>query len=253
MSNPPAAPEPLPRGTLERERSAMVRALRAAGRSDKHDDLRSYLGSPLPTLGVYARDMVAIERDFRHRHPRLHPQDLHRLAAALWAGRTFEERILGCQLLLAYPMSWTPATWVLAGRWVDQAEGWGLCDTLAGGPVSRMLEAEPSRFGEVQSWTRSPNLWRRRAALYALNRWVRTGHLDRPFDILRRLRRDPEPWVQRAVGTWLRECWKKDRARTERFLEQHAGQLPPTVLTIATERAPRAYRVRLRGLARPAA
>jgi 3-methyladenine DNA glycosylase AlkD len=229
----------------------MVRSLRAAGRSDKHLDLQHYVGSPLPTLGVYTRDLEAVRRDFRTRHPQLLEADLHALTSALWEGTYFEERLLACLLLETFPRTWTGATWSLTGRWVDQAVGWGLCDTLAGGVISRQLAATPSRFQEVRRWTRSPNLWRRRASLYAMNRLVRAGELDRPFVIIRSLHRDPEFWVRRAVGTWLRECWKQDRPRTERFLLSHARNLAPIVITVATERASPAFRDRLRAEARP--
>jgi 3-methyladenine DNA glycosylase AlkD len=255
VSKPPAAgvlPPKVGATALERERLALVRSLRGAGTPGKHLDLQQYVGSPVPTLGVYARELETVRRNFRTRHPRLRTEELHRLAQRLWDGSTFEERILACMLLEAYAGSWTAATWSLTDRWVDRAEGWGLCDTLAGGVISQQLVRQPSRFVEVRRWTRSPYLWRRRAALYAMNRWVRAGELDRPFVVLRALHRDPEFWVRRAVGTWLRECWKKDRARTERFLWARARSLPPIVITVATERAPRAYRDRLRRRARGA-
>jgi 3-methyladenine DNA glycosylase AlkD len=199
---------------------------------------------------VYARDLEAARRAFRARHPELRTEELHALSQALWDGTYFDERIMACQLLEAYPQAWTSATWTMTDRWVDAAVGWGLCDTVGAGVVSRQLEAVPERFREVRGWARSKNPWRRRAALYAMNRWVRTGRLDRPFSLLQTLHRDPEFWVRRAVGTWLRECWKQDRPRTEQFLWAHARALPPLVITVATERATPAFRARLRAKAR---
>jgi len=229
----------------------LVRSLRAAGHPGKHADLQQYLGSPLPAQGLYARAFATIVREFKTRHPRLHPEDLHALADALWNGTHFEDRILACDLLAAYVRTWNRTTWSLVDRWVDRAVGWGLCDTVGGLVISRLLEADPTRFRVVRTWTRSPNLWRRRAALYAMSRWVRAGALDRPFVIIRSLHRDPEFWVRRAVGTWLRECWKQDRPRTERFLLSNARNLAPIVITVATERAPLTFRAHLRAVARP--
>ncbi|MCI4352664.1 MAG: DNA alkylation repair protein [Thermoplasmata archaeon] len=247
QTNPSA--ERIGKETLARERRLFVRALRAAGHPEKHFDLQHYVGSPLPALGVYTRDMQTIGRAFHRRHPQLPAKDLHPLCQALWTGTTFEERILACELLVIYSARWTEGTWHLATSWVDGAEGWGLCDTLGAGVIGRLLEQRPSRFREVRAWTRSSNQWRRRASLYAMNRWVRSGQLDRPFEILLRLHRDPAFWVRRAVGTWLRECWKKDRCRTEQFLLAHARELSAITITVATERAPRDVRNRLRSLA----
>src|SRR3990172_2867818 len=75
--------------------------------------------------------------------------------------------------------------------------------------------------------TRSKNFWRRRVATYALNRFVRAGELDKPLSLLKKLLYDPEFWVQRAVGTWLRECWKKDERRVRGFLVKLARGLAP--------------------------
>src|SRR5436309_8155725 len=72
---------------------------------------------------------------------------------------------------------------------------------------------------------------------------------------LRRVRTAPirrRSLVQRAVGTWLRESWKKDRERTAAFLRAHARGLPPVTITVATERAPKAFREKLRRDARAA-
>ena len=98
------------------------------------------------------------------------------------------------------------------GGWTTST-GWALSDSLAAGPVARMVADDPRRFSQLLRWTRSRNMWRRHAAAYALHDLVLGGDLDRPLSLLERLVRDPEFWVQRAVGTWLRECWKRDPVR----------------------------------------
>ena len=109
-----------------------------------------------------------------------------------------------------------------------------------------MVYAKTARFRDLVRWTRTKNLWRRRASTYALHRFVRRGELDKPFQLLEKLLYDDEFWVQRAVGTWLRECWKIDRPRTEAFLRAHVSGLPRIVISVATERAPKAFREELR-------
>jgi 3-methyladenine DNA glycosylase AlkD len=109
-----------------------------------------------------------------------------------------------------------------------------------------MVYSEPKRFAEILRWTRAKNFWRRRASTYALNEFIRAGELEKPFTLLERLLYDEEFWVQRAVGTWLRECWKEDRRRTEAFLRKHVKGLPPVTITVSTERASKAFREELR-------
>src|SRR5439155_478284 len=138
---------------------------------------------------------------------------------ALWSGPVFEQKSLAILLLGRYEKILDDDSWRLADRWVDAATGWGLSDGLASGPIAGMLYAKPSRFRDTLRWTRAKNIWRRRASTYALHRFVRAGELDRPFQLLEKLLYDEEFWVQRAVGTWLRECWKQDpRRRAPRAL-----------------------------------
>jgi len=227
------------------------RRLRRAAVPSRFDS-KAYLGSPLPVLGVSAPAQEAIARELLRGPPPLSAGAARRLAAALWKGRFFEERIVAILLLSGHRETLGDSAWKMMDRWVDSATGWGLSDSLAGGPISAMVATSAPRMAEVLRWTRSENPWRRRAALYALNRRIRDGRLREPFRVIDRLREDPEFWVQRAVGTWLRECWKKDEPLVRRYLRRHAARLPPVTLTVATERAPPSFRSSLRARARRA-
>lgn len=79
-----------------------------------------------------------------------------------------------------------------------------------------------------------------------MRNFVYAGELEKPFRLLERFLCDKEFWVQGAVGTWLRESWKKDWRRTDAFLRNHVRGLPKVVITVATERAPKALREELR-------
>ena len=227
-------------------RNELVEQLRSAPRTSSPSELQAYLGSPVPVLGLSAPTTRTILREFVKRNRRLTPKEVNALAAALWEGRVLEEKALAIALLGRYEKILDDGSWDLTDRWVDAATGWALSDSLASGPIAGMLYAKPARFREVVRWTRAKNMWRRRASTYALHRFVRAGDLDKPFDLLERLLYDKEFWVQRAVGTWLRECWKEDRRRTAAFLREHVRGLPRVVITVATERAPRSFRDELR-------
>lgn len=228
----------------------LVRALRVHAEESSDESLRAYLGSPVPVLGVRVPALRQVARAERGWFRALSIAHQRSMLRALWGGRWFEERLLAIEWLGEYGQVDDAGGWRLADRWVDQATGWALSDSLASGPVSRRVVARPERFSDLIAWTSSPNIWRRRAATYALREWVVANKLARPFRLLRRLRGDPEFWVQRAVGTWLRECWKRDRPATERFLRRHARAMFPTTITVATERAPRWFRTELRALQR---
>ena len=237
-------------GPLALEHRRVVRALRAGAAPSGIASLRDYLGSPVPVLGVSTPRLRAVVRATVDRLAEAPRSRARSLARSLWRGRTFEERMVAIELLGSAPLAADEGAWRLETRWVDSATGWALSDSLAAGPIADQAAAHPERFRELLRWTRSPNLWRRRAAAYALRVWVRAGDLDRPFELLERLLDDRERWVQRAVGTWLRECWKKDQSRTEGFLRREVARLAPVTISVATERASRKFRDELRRRAR---
>jgi len=230
----------------EGERRRILRELRVATRVTGHDSLRSYLGSPVPVFGVRTPDLRQVVTATARRLRSRSRADFRALVRSLWERGNFEEKQVAIELLGRPPLVDDDIAWRLGVRWVEAATGWALSDSLASGPLATQVAARPERFAELLHWTRSENLWRRRASTYALRGWVRAGELDRPFELLERLLDDPERWVQRAVGTWLRECWKKDRPRTERFLRREARRLAPVTVSVATERAPKRLREELR-------
>lgn len=231
---------------VDSSRRDLVAQLKAAAPRQANPHAQSYLGSPVPVLGVRVPKLRAFISAFRKGHRDIDVDDLNRLAAILWKGSTFEEKALAITLLDMYAKILDDASWRLIDSWVDEATGWGLCDWLGLGPVTKIVRASPERFRDILRWTKSKNPWRRRISVYALHDFVFAGELDKPFQLLERLLYDDEFWVQRAVGTWLRESWKKDRRRTEAFLRDHVHGLPKVVISVATERAPKPFRDELR-------
>ncbi len=229
-----------------RERERIVASLRSAAKPGGWEKLQAYLGSPVPVLGLTTPQMREIHKTFARDHPRMAAAEVNALAAAMWETETWEEKAFAIGLLDRHRDVLDEASWKLADSWVDGATGWALSDGLASGPVSFLVRSKPKRFPEILRWTKAENFWRRRASTYALNEFVREGELDKPFRLLERLLYDEEFWVQRAVGTWLRECWKKDAKRTEAFLLAHSPGLPPVTVTVATERSSKAFRDKLR-------
>ncbi len=227
-------------------RNRLAASLRSAAKPGTWDKLQAYLGSPVPVLGLSTPQLKEAHKAFARDHPDLRSTEVNALAAALWESATWEEKIFAIGLLDRHRDLLDDASWSLADSWVDGATGWGLSDGLASGPISFMVHSRPKRFAELLRWTKAENMWRRRASTYALNEFIRAGELDRPFRLLERLLYDKEFWVQRAVGTWLRESWKKDAKRTQRFLLAHSPGLPPVTVTVATERSTKAFRETLR-------
>ena len=196
----------------------LARELAALGRPKPGFDLRSYLGSPLPTLAVPIPELRRLARGEALVLRSAPAAGRRKLLEALWDGATIDERLLAIEFLEASPDLHDEPTWRMVDRWADRADRLVPDGQHRSGPVSALLDADPRRYQALRRWTRSPNLWRRRIVLYAMRRDVHRQDLDRPFEVFDLLLHRPEFFVQRAVGTWLRECWKVDARRTERYL-----------------------------------
>jgi len=130
-------------------RSQLVAELRRASKESDPADLQSYLGSPVPVLGLSVPTMRAILAAFAKDHRTLSGADVNALADALWSGPVFEEKSMGILLLGRYEKILDDDSWRLADRWVDTTTGWGLSDGLASGPIAGMVYAKPARFREI--------------------------------------------------------------------------------------------------------
>lgn len=88
----------------------------------------------------------------------------------------------------------------------------------------------------LYSYAKSKNLWSRRIAIIATWIFIRNSDLDDCFKISKLLLKDKEDLMHKAVGWMLRESWKKDSIRVEKFLLANYKILPRTTLRYAIEK-----------------
>ena len=79
---------------------------------------------------------------------------------------------------------------------------------------------------DLERWTTHPDKWRRRATLiYTLPYAKRGCDPERVLGWAAAHAADPEWFIQKAIGWWLRELSKHDGPRVVRFLQSHWHQL----------------------------
>ncbi|MCR9125302.1 MAG: DNA alkylation repair protein [Rhodobacteraceae bacterium] len=156
------------------------------------------------------------------------------LAQELWRSDIHEARIAAAKLLTQARLRPDGAAWDAIAGWVSGFDGWAIadCACIAG---QKRLVADPARLDTVETWTRSPHMWTRRAALVITLPWTRQNH-PKPDDLIRRDRilawaaayvPDRAWFIQKAVAWWLRDLSRHDPARTAAFLDRHGAAMKP--------------------------
>lgn len=206
--------------------------IRAHADPDKAAGMAAYHKAPRPYLGVAN---PAIDTAVAEWRAALSLDDRLALAAALWDTDVHEARIAAAKLLTqARIRPDDEAAWRLIASWVPQFDAWAIADhaSIAG---QKRLVWRPERLDEVARWTASPHMWTRRAALVMTLPWTKQRH-PKPDEVAARERilgwaagyaSDPDWFIQKAVGWWLRELGKRDPARVRAFLDAHGAAMKP--------------------------
>ena len=212
--------------------SAAVAELKAAGDPSRADEMAAYHKAPRTYLGVPVPAVDAMAKDWR---ARISLDDRLALADALWRTDIHEARVAAAKLLeQARIRPDDEPAWRLIASWVPDFDAWALADHAAVSGQKRLVW-NPSRLDEVETWTTSPHMWTRRAALVMTLPWTRMVH-PKPADLAIRARilgwaagyvADRDWFIQKAVAWWLRDLSKRDPDQVRAFLAAHGPTMKP--------------------------
>ena len=115
--------------------------------------------------------------------------------------------------------------------------GWDLVDVSAPHIVgAHLLDRKGAVHRVLDRLASSPSVWERRIAIMATFAFVRAGDCNETLRLARVLLDDEHDLIHKAVGWMLREVGKRDEELLVGFLQQHAVDIPRTMLRYAVER-----------------
>lgn len=218
----PLAPPPADAPAALAQLAALADPQKAAEMAAYHKADRPYLGVAVPQIEVLTRDW----RQGMDLEARL------ALAADLWASNVHEGRIAAARLLTQARIRPDQAVWQMFCGWVGDFDAWAIADHASKAGERRIM-ADLSRLDTVEKWLQSPSLWSRRAALVTTLPLTKLTH-PKPAELAARervlgwaaaLADDPEWFIQKAIGWWLRDLSRHDPARVQAFLADHGPRL----------------------------
>jgi 3-methyladenine DNA glycosylase AlkD len=229
---------------IVRAAGGAVRELQRLARPAGDFDARRYFRDS-GDLGFYNVGTGAMRALARSIHAanceRWSVDDAMRFADRLIVDRYLETKSVGIEVVARYRSDFTPVLLARWKRWLaaNHSANWATTDAICGALIGPLLVRFPDRAPLMRAWSRSRNLWVRRASIVSLIPLARRGlALDLLYEIAERLHPDGADLIQKAVGWALREAGKQDEARLERYLRAHGPAIPRTTLRYAIERFP---------------
>ena len=222
---------------LQRQITALTKALRAVGTHERAEQEKRYLKSDLSHFGAGVPKVRAIAKAWLRAHDDLAHDELVDLVRALFDTPWYELRSVAVMLLEARIALLTKKDVPLLEALIRRAKTWALVDELAPSVMGPLVEREPSLVRVLRRWAKDPDFWVRRAALLSLLLPLRRG--DGDFDLFTELAvpmlEEKEFFVRKAIGWILREVSKKRPALVNAFVREHRARMSGLTLREATK------------------
>jgi 3-methyladenine DNA glycosylase AlkD len=226
--------------------SGFLDALRAVRTEFELDAIRKRVAPGDDAIGVRMKDLF-------HTAKAAQRMPLEQVEA-LFASNLYEAR-MGALCILDFRARARSATdsdrrayYELYLRHLDRITTWDMVDRSAPSVVGGHLLGRSTE--PLVELARAAQPLRRRTAITAPLWFIRYGGEDdvrAVFPLAALLARDPDPVVHKAVGIALKHAGGRDPGAVERFLDEHAAQMPRAAVRSAVEKLPPVVRSRFVG------
>lgn len=159
--------------------------------------------------------------------------------------RSHESKSVGFHLLSRFQADFEMRLIAVVESWLanNLCDNWAAVDDLCPSVVTPLVRRFPDLIPRARRWSRSRNMWLRRASAVTFVPMARRGeHLDVAYSIAGSLFGDREDLIHKSVGWLLREAGKTDMKRLEAFLRRHGARMHRTTVRYAIERFPETKR-----------
>jgi len=151
-----------------------------------------------------------------------------RLADALWAGGSREERRLAAEVLGTVASYAVTDALEVVERWALSLESGETADALADLGLGPLFRTNPTRFLDLaRHWVASPARWVRRLALASVLPVLKERQWDNvpeALAVVRPAMHDTDAEVRRAAGAVLTALGPRSPREVARFLREHAAR-----------------------------
>lgn len=232
---------------MERIINQIQRKLNAKAKPLSSKDLewaRRIVGQDFTPLGVKLACVWKISRDVYREN--MGSLDFNRglaISKKLLQSKYQEEKFAGLGFINNFRNEFDENTLKIFKSWIDKyCRNWAFCDSFCINVVGPFLGKNLELVSKVEPWARDKNLWVQRASLVGI---LKIARYLKPNYILKRA--EPfitakEPFLQKAVGWFLKESSKWHKKEVVDFLLKWKKKTLRLILRYATEKLPKTTR-----------
>jgi len=182
----------------------------------------AYMRNLFPHFGLVAPEQHELLKSFLREHSMPDKSDLPKLIDLLWAQPEREFQHFGQELLAKYSKKVDKDFISVYEFMIVNKSWWDSIDMIA----SHLVGTHLKRFPELipvytEKWMASGNFWLQRTALLFQLKYKKDTEVDLMFDLIKRLAREKEFFIRKAIGWILREYSKTDPGTVIRFVENN--------------------------------
>jgi 3-methyladenine DNA glycosylase AlkD len=218
-----------PAGAPDRLGAILRAELLRAGDPKKAPAMQAYMKSAMPYAGVQTPELRAICDRLFAAHPIQTAGDWRGACLRIWREAQFREEryaaieLTGMRLYRSFQTLETVAMYeemIVTGAW------WDFVDPIATKRLGTLLSSYPARMRkEMLKWSRSPNLWKRRAAIICQLGFKRDTDLDLLYACIEPSLSSKEFFLQKAIGWALRQYAWTDPREVARYVRERGNEL----------------------------
>lgn len=200
-----------------------------------------FFKDPINTYGMKSKDIGIISKKYFELIKNLSKEEMCRLCEALFKSDMYEEFMIAANWIQKRDREFISGDIVLYENWINKyVNNWAKCDVFCNHSVGSLIDRYPKLIKYLKKWSKSKNLWMRRASAVSLIIPAKNGlFLDDVFEICDILLEDQEDMVQKGYGWLLKVASEKNLEPIFNYVMIHKDKMPRTSLRYAIEKMPK--------------
>lgn len=191
----------------------------------KAEGMTAYMKGHFSYLGVQAGDRRKASKPLLRDAKVMEPDELLRIASALWAETEREFHYVGMDVLRAGAKNLRSVDLTSVRSFIEATPWWDTVDSLAIHTTGTLVLNHPELVNEMDMWIESCDIWIARTALLHQLMYRERTDTNRLFTYCEMRMGDTEFFIRKAIGWALRHYARTDPDAVRSFVARHDSSL----------------------------